>query len=277
MKKTILISGGYGVLGSEFASSLSKDENNTIIILDLPNAKINKFVQSNWFCPIDITDEIEIQYAINQIYKQHGIDILINCAAYNEQPNENTDNSFENYSLDKWKKTLDVNLTGAFLLSRECIKYMLKKERNFNEYKGTIINIASDLGIIVPDHRIYNSSYKKPVDYCISKAGLIHLTKYIASYYGNQIKSVCLSPGSVYNGQSDILKKNLEDKKIVNSLVFATKTRLGVSSVAAGLRSQPRSSDITSETLPARLPNGFLSQKLASKDYFFSCLLTSIK
>jgi len=212
MKKTILISGGYGVLGSEFVSFLSKDENNTIIILDLPSAKVNKFVKNRYFYPVDITDEVDIQYAFRHIYKNHGIDILINCAAYNEQPNENTDNSFENYSLDKWKKTLDVNLTGAFLLSRECIKYMLKKERNFNEYKGTIINIASDLGIIVPDHRIYNSSYKKPVDYCISKAGLIHLTKYIASYYGNQIKSVCLSPGSVYNGQSDILKKNLEDR-----------------------------------------------------------------
>ena len=218
MKKTILISGGYGVLGSEFASSLSKDENNTIVILDLPSAKINKFVQSNWFCPIDITDEIEIQYAINQIYKQHGIDILINCAAYNEQPNENTDNSFETYSLEKWNKTMAVNLTGAFLLSRECIKYMLKKERDFNEYKGTIINIASDLGIIAPDHRIYNSSYKKPVDYCVSKAGLIYLTKYIASYYGNRIKSVCLSPGSVYTNQSDEFKENLENKIPLNRL-----------------------------------------------------------
>jgi len=206
MKKTILISGGYGVLGSEFASSLSKDENNTIVILDLPSAKINKFVQSNWFCPIDITDEIEIQYAINHIYKQHGIDILINCAGINPIPKE----GFENYSLDKWNKTMSVNLTGSFLLSRECIKYMLKNE---NEgFKGVIINIISDLSVIAPDHSIYENEYKKPVDYCVSKAGLLHLTKYIAGYYRDKIKSVALSPGSVYNGQSDILKKNLENR-----------------------------------------------------------------
>ena len=210
MKKTILISGGYGVLGSEFASSLSKDENNTIVILDLPSAKINKFVQSNWFCPIDITDEIEIQYAINHIYKQHGIDILINCAAINPIPKEGEDYSFENYSLDKWNKTMSVNLTGSFLLSRECIKYMLKNE---NEgFKGVIINIISDLSVIAPDHSIYENEYKKPVDYCVSKAGLLHLTKYIAGYYRDKIKSVSLSPGSVYNGQSDILKKNLENR-----------------------------------------------------------------
>src|SRR3990167_1831079 len=210
MKKTILISGGHGLLGSGFASFLSKDENNTIIILDLPSAKITRLVRKSCFYPIDITDEIDIQTTIKQIHKNHGIDALINCAAYNEQPNEDTDNSFENYPLDKWNKTLAVNITGALLLSRECIKYMLKKTRDFNEYKGTIINIASDLGIIVPDHRIYNSSYKKPVDYCVSKAGLIHLTKYIASYYGNKIKSVCLSPGSIYTNQSDELKENLE-------------------------------------------------------------------
>ena len=94
MKKTILISGGHGLLGSEFASFLSKDENNTIIILDLPSAKVNKFVKNIYFYPIDITDEIDIQYTFRHIYKNHGIDILINCAAYNEKPNKNTNNKF---------------------------------------------------------------------------------------------------------------------------------------------------------------------------------------
>src|SRR3972149_7781147 len=208
MKKTILISGGYGVLGSEFASSLSKDENNTIIILDLPSAKINKFVQSNWFCPIDITDEIEIQYAINQIYKQHGIDILINCAAINSIPKEGEDNSFENYSLDKWDKTLAVNLTGSFLLSRECIKYMLKNETV--GFKGTIVNVTSQLGLVSPNQNIYNNKYIKPVDYSVAASGIISLTRYLACYYGNRIKVNCLIPSMVKNGQSEDFIKNVE-------------------------------------------------------------------
>ena len=195
--KVILISGGLGLLGSEFASFLSKDENTTIIILDLPSKKVNKLVKKTHFYPIDITDEIDVEATINQVYKHHGIDIIINCAAYNEQPSENIDNSFETYSLDKWNKTLGVNLSGAFLLSRECIKYML---RNENEgFKGTIVNIASDLGIITSDHSIYENGYIKPPDYGVSKAGLLHLTKYIAGYYGNKIKNIALSPRSVYN------------------------------------------------------------------------------
>ena len=211
--KTILISGGLGLLGKQFARTLSGMQA-TVVVLDTSEQVRKQYMSSiDRYLAVscDITNENQVMDVLQSIYNRLGhIDIVINCAAYNEQPSEYIDNSFENHSLGKWNKTLAVNLTGAFLLSRECIKYMLKKERYFNEYKGTIINMASDLGIIAPDNRIYNSSYKKPVDYCISKAGLIHLTKYIASYYGNKIKSVYLSPGSVYTNQSDELKENLE-------------------------------------------------------------------
>ena len=208
--RTILISGGHGLLGSEFSSVLSKEDNTTVIILDLPSKKISRLIKKTHFYPIDITDEIDVETTISQIYKQHGIDILINCAVINPIPKEGEDNSFETYSLDKWEKTLKINLTGAFLLARECAKQMLK---NKNEgFLGALINIASDLGIITSDQSIYENGYIKPPDYGVSKAGLIHLTKYIAGYYRNKIKSVALVPGSVYNGQSDVLKKNLESR-----------------------------------------------------------------
>ncbi len=215
--KTVIISGGLGLLGKEFAKSLAEDKNNLIVVLDLFD-KIKENLHRNFFCDnivgygIDITSEYMVQETIRYIYEKYGhIDVAINCAALNPQPKEQEDNSFENYSLEKWKQTLNVNLTGSFLFSRECIKYMLKSEISVG-FKGTIINVASDLGIISPDQSIYENGYIKPVDYCVSKAGLIHLTKYIASYYQYIIKSVCLIPGSVDNGQSDILKKNLENR-----------------------------------------------------------------
>jgi len=208
MKKTILISGGHGLLGSEFALSLSKDENTTIIILDLPSKKVNKLIKNAHFYPIDITDEIDVEATINQVYKQHGIDIIINCAAYNEQPSENIDNSFETYSLDKWNKTLAVNLTGAFLLSRECIKYMLRHE---NEgFKGTIINVTSQLGLVSPNQNVYSNKYIKPACYSVAASGIISLTRYLACYYGNKIKVNCLIPSMVENGQSEEFIKNVE-------------------------------------------------------------------
>ena len=213
--KTVIISGGLGLLGREFAKVLSGKYN--VILLDVRDKVDNyyKGEETHYFYTFscDITNESQITQSIEYINEKWGhIDIVINCAAYNEQPDENIDNSFENYSLDRWKKTLDVNLTGSFLLSRECIQYMLKNKTEKVGFKGTIINIASDLGIIASDQSIYENGYKKPPGYGVSKVGLIYLTKYIAGYYRDKIKSVCLVPGSVYNGQSDILKKNLENR-----------------------------------------------------------------
>lgn len=205
-EKTVIVAGGCGLLGKEFVKTLRKVYYN-VIILDLPE-KINKSNLGFSGYGIDITDEKQVKDTIVYIYDTYGIDILINCVAINPIPKENTDNVFENYSLQKWNNTINVNLTGAFLLSRECIKYMLKNRNG--GFKGTIVNIASDLGIIVPNQNIYDNGYIKPPDYSVSKAGLIQLTKYIASYYGSMIKSVALVPGSIYTTQSDNLKNNLE-------------------------------------------------------------------
>ena len=76
---------------------------------------------------------------------------------------------------------------------------------------GNIINIGSDLAVISPDQRIYQTSnqsydesYKKPVSYSVNKHAIIGLTKYLATYWlGKKIRVNCLSPGGVYNGQHE--------------------------------------------------------------------------
>ena len=213
-KKIIIISGGSGFLGKEVSKSLYNIDTNYIIVFDKGvDCDFKKYSDEHY--NVDITDENGDQGvydAVKEVYNIHRkIDVAINMAAINSIPEKNVDNSFENYSLEKWKRTLDVNLTGAFLLSRECIKYMLKNE-NREGFKGTVVNVASDLGVITSDQSVYDNGYIKPPDYGVSKAGLIHLTKYIAGYYRDKIKAVCLSPGSVYNGQSDSLKQNLENR-----------------------------------------------------------------
>ena len=202
--KTVIISGGLGLLGREFAKTLSRGYN--VILLDTPN-KVDSYYEggeTHYFYVVscDITDEKQVKEIIEGIYDAYGINLLINCAAYNEQPDENIDNSFENYSLDRWKKTLDVNLTGSFLLSRECIQYMLKNKTEKDEFKGTIINVTSQLGIVSPNQNIYPRKYKKPSAYSVSASGIISLTRYLACYYGGIIKVNCLIPSMIENEQS---------------------------------------------------------------------------
>ena len=163
----------------------------------------------------DITIPDQVRDMVKKsLFKYEKIDILINSAALDPKFDKDkvfaNDSSFEKFSLDEWKKSLDVNLTGAFLCCQEVGKIM-SDQRN-----GNIINIASTYGIVGPDQRIYkeksndkNQNLFKPVSYSVTKGGLIQLTRYLAAYWGDKnIRVNTLSPGGVKNTQSkEFIKK----------------------------------------------------------------------
>ena len=99
-------------------------------------------------------------------------------------------------------------MTGAFLCSQVLGTTMANSSRG-----GCILNIGSDLSVIAPNQKIYNSSYKnylKPVTYSVIKHGMLGLTKYFASLYAkNNVRVNMVSPGSISNNQS---------RKLVNEL-----------------------------------------------------------
>jgi NAD(P)-dependent dehydrogenase (short-subunit alcohol dehydrogenase family) len=83
--------------------------------------------------------------------------------------------------------------------------------------RGVILNIASDLGLIAPDQRIYRQpdlpddrQPVKPVSYSVVKHGLIGLTRYLATYWADRgVRANTLSPGGVYNGQASAFVEKL--------------------------------------------------------------------
>ena len=96
-----------------------------------------------------------------------------------------------------------MNLTGAFLCAQAVGKVMVAARR------GVILNIASDVGTISPDHRIYEGTvnphsgtpFNTPIGYATTKAGLINFTRYLATYWADKgIRVNSLSPGGVYGG-----------------------------------------------------------------------------
>jgi NAD(P)-dependent dehydrogenase (short-subunit alcohol dehydrogenase family) len=79
-----------------------------------------------------------------------------------------------------------------------------------------ILNIASDLSVLAPNQSIYKINGKhpqeqpvKPVTYSVIKAGLVGLTKYLATYWPDKnIRCNALSPGGIFNNQNqDFLNK----------------------------------------------------------------------
>ena len=216
--KNVLVTGGGGLLGEQHAFALAQIGAKVFLgDINTENAKtnakrINKHLKSKMIFPVylDVTNENSISEAMSHINKISGnIDILVNNASINPKMKDTRKNNIENFSLDIWNAYLDVGLTGAFLCSR-LIGHQMSLKKG-----GVILNIASDLSVISPDHRIYglNSDGErivKPVAYSVVKAGLIGLTKYLATYWADKgVRSNSLSPGGVFENQDKKFVKNI--------------------------------------------------------------------
>ena len=126
---------------------------------------------------------------------------------------------FINYDVHEWKRNLEVDLIGSFLISKHVLK-------NFQKYNhGKIINISSIYGLVGPDQDIYSKTKKKKytgyknLEYSVAKAGLVGFTKALASYYkGTNINSLCLIFGGVENNQPLFFKNNYNAKSISNRM-----------------------------------------------------------
>ena len=112
--------------------------------------------------------------------------------------------AFEDFPFEAWNQALAVNLTGAFLCCQAAVAPMLAQG------SGVIINLSSIYGLAGPDQRLYQRKAStaprqyKPVYYSVTKAGILGLTRYLATYYaGKNIRVNALTPGGVFNGHDD--------------------------------------------------------------------------
>jgi gluconate 5-dehydrogenase len=216
--KTILVTGGYGYLGRAIVKSLAYHGANTIVLgRDEGNFQKSAEYYGTQEASIitfercDISSNESIAEAFRRIHDFYGrIDVLINNAFYSKGQ------SPETMSDEDWGWGVDGTLNSVFRCIREVMPY-LKKQRS-----GKIINVSSMYGIVSPDFEVYRQAQEfiNPPHYGASKAGVIQLTKYYASYLGElniQVNSV--TPGPFPNLE---VQKN---KKFIRAL--ESKTCLG--------------------------------------------------
>ena len=186
--KVVVITGGAGLLGKMHAEAVREAGGKPILTDVIDDGDCHY---------MDVTDKNSIGEFVDKFLDR--VDVLINNAALNpKMSTKDETNKFEDFSLDKWNKSLEVNLTGAFLCSQVFINKMIK-----DKTKGVVINVASDLGVIAPNQNIYDGDVK-PVDYSVTKHAIIGLTKYLSTYFGDKnIRVNAISPGGVYTNQSD--------------------------------------------------------------------------
>lgn len=223
--KTALITGAGGLLGLEHATALLQS-GATIVLTDINESRLEAARKSllvyegettKILCQVmNVASQDDVLATAALLKNEYRrIDILVNNAAIDpkvkvEEGKELT--RLENFKLDQWNLEITVGLTGAFLCSKVFGSLMASDGKG-----GVILNIASDLSVISPDQRLYRKEGLedylqpvKPVTYSVIKAGLLGLTRYLATYWAQQgVRANALSPGGVFNQQGEEFVKRL--------------------------------------------------------------------
>ena len=186
MNKVVLVTGGAQGIGKAIVLELVKNHYDVVInylTSSKPAALLEEEIKKNYDVRVmtvqaDVSKEEEVDAMISLIEKQWGgVDILVNNAAVD------LSNLFHLKTADEFRKTLDVNVVGAFNCSKRVYRHMLDQEY------GRIINISSTNGI--------NTYYPMCIDYDASKAALISLTHNLAFEYGPYINVNAIAPGFI--------------------------------------------------------------------------------
>jgi len=222
--KTAIVTGALGLIGKEHCRALTEAGAN-VVVADIDEQKCEMLAKSlsteSIGFNMDVTKPESIKSVRDKVLEKFGhIDVLVNNAAINdmfENPKAASEQSkFENYPLELWQKSVDVNLTGVFLCS-QILGFEMAKQKS-----GSIINIASTYGITAPDQSLYKQkdgtqSFYKPPAYSATKGAVIMFTKYLAAYWGkNSVRVNTLTPGGVENNQDEFFIEK-----------YAAKTPLG--------------------------------------------------
>ncbi|MDZ7766287.1 MAG: SDR family oxidoreductase [Melioribacteraceae bacterium] len=228
--KTAIVTGALGLIGREHCKALSEAGAN-VIVADINEKNCEEFAKTleteSIGIEIDVTNKESLEKARDKIIEKFGhIDILVNNAAINdmfENPKAAAEQSkFENYPLELWQKSVDVNLTGVFLCSQVFGTEMAKQK------SGSIINIASTYGITAPDQSLYikkdgTQDFFKPPAYSATKGGVIAFTKYLAAYWGkDNVRVNTLTPGGVENNQDEFFVEQYSKRTMLNRMAKPT-------------------------------------------------------
>ncbi|AND91118.1 SDR family oxidoreductase [Bradyrhizobium diazoefficiens] len=223
--RTALVTGAGGLLGRQHVAALSEAGARVIVTeigLAQAEAAVAALKQSTPSADLialalDVTAQDSVRAANEQLASRGvTVDILVNNAAIDPKvtssPGVMHSSRFEAFPVPQWQTEIAVGLTGAMLCAQEFGGQMAKRGR------GVILNIASDLGVIAPDQRLYRQPHVtreeeqpvKPVTYSVIKHGLIGLTKYLATYWADHgVRVNAISPGGVFNNQDPAFVERL--------------------------------------------------------------------
>jgi NAD(P)-dependent dehydrogenase (short-subunit alcohol dehydrogenase family) len=207
--KKILLMGSCGVLGRAHSFAIQK-AGADLVLADRPGSSLIELA-GELGCPyvfIDCTVEESVVSGISEAHDKIGeFDGAVYNAAITSEGlasiSADPFPEFRRYPLDLWNQVILVNLTGAFLFSREVSKFFSIAS------SPSLVFVSSIYGVVAPDHSIYNGeAFNTFAGYSASKSGLLGLTRWLSTLFASKrIRVNALSPGGVFNGQPESFVK----------------------------------------------------------------------
>jgi NAD(P)-dependent dehydrogenase (short-subunit alcohol dehydrogenase family) len=220
--KDILVTGAAGSLGKVFCSALLS-LGSRVILVDKSEDRLETLSREfsyegfNKFdlIALDLADE-KARMTLKEVLdgKVKKLDILVNNAGYtsNGAPSGYI-GAFTDQNLAHWRSAFNINLEAPFHLSQILLDLLSSSK------SPAIINIASIHGMYPPDWSLYESTAMgNSAAYSSSKAGLIHLTKWLASTLGPKIRVNSISPGGIERNQDASFTERYAEKTFLGRM-----------------------------------------------------------
>ena len=211
--RRLVVTGGASGIGRAVAR-LFAAEGASLALLDRDARVVDtaREIGANGYV-VDITDESAVMAVIEQAgHAMSGIDGVVNAAGIMSK------GLTTEVPADAWRRILEVNLTGTYIVVRSCLPWMQREEQ-----EGTIVNIASAAGLL--------SNAPGLTAYAASKGGVIALTRVLAAELAPKIRVNSVCPGMVDTPMADgyranvgnyALKRLADPMEIARAILFLT-------------------------------------------------------
>jgi NAD(P)-dependent dehydrogenase (short-subunit alcohol dehydrogenase family) len=244
--RVAVVTGGGGLLGRHFAAGLA-DAGAAVALADIDLAAAAEAaadIEQSLRRPAlaiecDVASEGSVAAMVASVEAELGpIRILHNNAATKGSSPEQFFSPVHEFDAAVWREIMGVNLDGMFIVAKAVGSRMAERGA------GSIIQTSSIYGVLGPDQRIYEgseylgSAINTPPVYAASKAAVIGLTRYLATYWApHGVRVNCLSPGGVSSGQNETFRRNYsarvpmqrmaEAEELVGALLFLASDAAG--------------------------------------------------